>query len=64
MSKGFNQARCELVARREGISYFEAAKRIGASGARKRKQKQAQRINASIEAKRPLPWYLRDLEED
>ena len=64
MSTGFNCARCELYAKREGISYYEAAKRLGAAGARKRREKSAQRVNAAIEARKPPPWYLRDNFDD
>jgi len=60
MSRGFNEARCALVARRDGISFQEAAQKLGRLGARRRREKAAQRVNAAIAAKAPPPWWLRD----
>lgn len=62
MSKGFNEARCALLAKREGVSFYEAAKMLGRAGARKRREKRAQEINARCEARQPkrLPWWLQD----
>jgi len=35
MSRGFNCARAEILARREGISWLEASRQMAAAGGRK-----------------------------
>lgn len=60
MSAGFNEARCAQLAKREGVSFYTAAKMMGTKGARKRREKRAQEINAKWEARKPPPWWLRD----
>lgn len=39
MSRNFNCARAEIVAKREGISWLAAARRIGALGGRRTQEK-------------------------
>lgn len=60
MSKGFNETRCAALAKRAGVSFYDAAKMMGAKGARKRREKRAQEINAIYENRKPPPWWLRD----
>lgn len=62
MSAGFSEARCAQLAKREGVSFYTAAKMMGAKGARRRREKRAQEVNARCEARKPkkLPWWLQD----
>jgi hypothetical protein len=55
-------ARIEMLARREGISFREAARLVGRKGARVRRERE----HATREAARPRAryWWQRDLEDD
>jgi len=59
---GFNMARVDVFAKREGISFREACRRINRIGARRRRQRQ--RVSACVQETPPpkvrLWWEDRD----
>jgi hypothetical protein len=56
MSRSFNCARAEIVARRDGITYREACARIGGKGGRTA----GRRRRTELRIKRIKPWWLRE----
>lgn len=61
---GFNYARAEVLARRLGISFHEACRRIGQHGARVRRDRRRQcacvELPPSAGGRRRVPWWRRD----
>lgn len=65
MASGFNMARAEIIAKREGITFSEACSRMARAGHRRRREKARQNACVTIQPTtvpkaRPLAWWQRE----